>query len=88
MHIAGKLVAEQPCRPGRWDAIHRSVCLRCARNAEVVVDLYREGATLRTVGDHETGPVVVLEYHAGDCGGRTRVQTRPTLSLKGTFLRS
>ena len=65
-----------------WDVV------RYKPTSDVIVDLYREQATLLTVDDHKTGPVVVLEYYANGCSGRTRVQTQPTLALKDTFLRT
>ena len=71
-----------------WDVIHQSVRFRYVRAAEVVVHLYREGATLLTVGDHETGPIVVLEYQADGCRGRAHVQTRPNFAVKDTLLGS
>jgi hypothetical protein len=71
-----------------WDVIHQSVPFRYARAAEVVVDIFRERATLLTVDDNEAGTVVILEYHADDCHGQAQVRTRPTFALKDTFLQT
>lgn len=71
-----------------WDVVQQCVRVRYTRASDVIVDLYREQATLLTVDDHKTGPVVVLEYYAEGCSGRTRVQTQPTLAVKDTFLRT
>jgi hypothetical protein len=71
-----------------WDVVERSVRVRWKRASEVIVDVYREQATLPTVDDHKNGPVVLVEYHARECSGRTLGQTRPNLALKDTFLRT
>ncbi len=70
-----------------WDVVERSVRVRWKRASEVVVDVYREQATLLAVDDRKKGPLVLVEYHAEGCHGRTLVQTRPNLVLKDTFLR-
>ncbi|WP_370963779.1 hypothetical protein [Amycolatopsis sp. cg9] len=69
-----------------WDVNHRSVRFRYARATKAVTDLYREGATLLTVGDQESGAMVVLKYRADGCRGRTCVRTQPAFALKDTFL--
>jgi hypothetical protein len=54
----------------------------------LIIDVYREQATLLTVDDRKAGPVVVLEYHAEGCRGRAFVRTHPTLALTDTYLRT
>ena len=71
-----------------WDTTDRSVRVRYKRASDVIVDVFREQAALLTIEDHETGPVVALEYHAEGCHGRTRVQTHPIFTLQDTFLRT
>ena len=71
-----------------WDLTDRSVRVRYKRASDVIVDVFREQATLLTVEDHKTGPVVAVEYHAEGCHGRSLVQTKPIFSLQDTFLRT
>ncbi|MGV9299238.1 hypothetical protein [Amycolatopsis sp. NPDC003676] len=71
-----------------WDAMHRSVRFRYRRAADVVVDVYREHATLLTIEIRDTGPVVVAEYRADGCRGRTSVRLRPTFALADVFLQT
>jgi hypothetical protein len=70
-----------------WDAMDQSVRFRFWRASDVIVDVYREQATLLTIEAHETGPIVVLEYYAQGCRGRTRVQVQPTFALDDRNLR-
>jgi hypothetical protein len=44
-----------------WDTAGHSVRVRYKRASDVIVDVYREQATLVAIEDHETGPVVNLE---------------------------
>ncbi|MFC3452101.1 hypothetical protein [Amycolatopsis speibonae] len=53
-----------------WDVNQRSVRVRYARASDLIVDVYREQATLLTVDDRKTSPLVVLEYYAEGCRGR------------------
>ncbi|MBE8519526.1 hypothetical protein ILP97_18795 [Amycolatopsis sp. H6(2020)] len=39
--------------------------------ARIIVDVYREQTTRLTVDDHNNEPLVLVEYHAGGCSGRT-----------------
>lgn len=39
-----------------WDVVHRSVRIRYRRESDVVVDVFRELATVLTIEIHETGP--------------------------------
>ncbi|RSM79678.1 hypothetical protein DL991_12760 [Amycolatopsis sp. WAC 01375] len=71
-----------------WDVLHQSVRVRYTWASDLIVDVYREQATLLTVDDRKTGPVVVLEYYAEGCRGRAFVRTQPTLALEDTFLRT
>ncbi len=71
-----------------WDVINQSVRVRYTLASDLIVDVYREQATLLTVDDRKTGPVVVLEYYAEGCRGRTIVRTQPTLALTDIFLRT
>lgn len=71
-----------------WDTAGQSVRVRYKRALDIIVDVYREQATLLTIEDHEIGPAVALEYYAEGCRGRTRVQVQPTFALQDTFLRT
>ncbi|MGW4399357.1 hypothetical protein ACWEHA_29060 [Amycolatopsis nivea] len=69
-----------------WDPVERSVHLRYRQGSDVVVDVFREQATLLTI--HEPGPVIAVEYRAEDCLGRMRVRLQPTFALDDVFLRT
>ena len=71
-----------------WDVVHQSVRVRYTLASDLIVDVYREQATLLTVDDRKTDPVVVLEYYAESCRGRTFVRAQPTLALTDIFLRT
>ncbi|GAA1018821.1 MULTISPECIES: hypothetical protein [Amycolatopsis] len=71
-----------------WDATHRSVRFRHRRESDIVVDVYREHATLLTIEVRDTGPVVVAEYHANGFRGRTAVRFRPTFALTDVLLQT
>ncbi|WP_134734360.1 hypothetical protein [Amycolatopsis nivea] len=69
-----------------WDPVERSVRLRYRQGSDVVVDVFREQATVLTI--HQPGPIIAVEYRAEDCLGRMRVQLQPTFALDDVFLRT
>lgn len=70
-----------------WDETDQSVRIRLRRGQEVIVDLYREQATLLTPEVDEGQRSVVLEYKAEASVGRTRVQLQPSFALQDSFRR-
>jgi hypothetical protein len=71
-----------------WDVVERSVRVRWEQASRLIVDVYREQTTRLTVDDHNNEPLVLVEYHAGGCSGRTVVRTRPNFTMKDTFLQT
>jgi hypothetical protein len=71
-----------------WDETDQSVRVRLRRGPEVIVDLYREQATLLTTEADGPRRYVVLEYRAGGYAGRTRVQVRPAFAMQDSLLRA
>jgi len=71
-----------------WDVVQRSARVRWRQESQIIVDVYREQTTRLTVDDHNNEPLILVEYDAGGCSGRTVVRTRPNITLKDTFLRT
>ena len=71
-----------------WDTSHRSVRIRYRREADLVVDVFRELVTVLTIEIREAGPVIAMEYRAEGCRGRTCVRTRPAFALTDVLLQT
>ncbi|WP_027946988.1 hypothetical protein [Amycolatopsis taiwanensis] len=61
--------------------------IRYRRDATVVVDLFREQATLLTIEAQSDRCAVVVEWRVPDGVGRSRAQVRPAFALEDSFLR-
>jgi len=71
-----------------WDATDDSVRVRHRRADGVVVDLYREQATLLRAERNGTITALVMEYGTSDAVGRVRVQVTPEVVIEDKFLRT
>jgi hypothetical protein len=71
-----------------WDVTDDSVRVRHRRAEAVVVDLYREQATLLKAGRNGTIAAVVMEYGSSDAAGRVCVQVTPEVAIEDKFLRT
>ncbi|WP_212840210.1 hypothetical protein [Catellatospora sp. IY07-71] len=71
-----------------WDQTDQSVRIRLNSGTAVVVDLFREQATLLTAEVNGTQRFIVLKYRAEGCTGTTRVQVQPAFAITDTFLRT
>jgi hypothetical protein len=71
-----------------WDITHDSVRVRHRRADVVVVDLYREQATLLRAERNGTTTALVMEYSTSDAVGRIRVQVAPEVVIEDKFLRT
>lgn len=71
-----------------WDVTDGSVRVRHRRAEAVVVDLYREQATLLSAERNGTIAALVVEYGTSDAVGRVRVQVTPEVVIEDKFLRT
>ncbi|MFC4069983.1 hypothetical protein [Actinoplanes subglobosus] len=71
-----------------WDVTDDSVRVRHRKAAGVVVDLYREQATLLRAESKGTTTALVMEYGTSDAAGCVRVQVTPEVVIEDKFLRT
>lgn len=71
-----------------WDTTDDSVRVRHRRGGVVVVDLFRELATLLTVVTTDSATEVIVEYGSTGYAGRARVQVRPQVQIEDSVLQS
>jgi hypothetical protein len=71
-----------------WDVTDGSVRVRHRRADSIVVDLYREQATLLGVERSGRITALVMEYGTADAVGRARIQVTPELVIEDKFLRT
>lgn len=69
-----------------WDVTDDSVRVRYLRGDTLVVDLYREGATLLTAAMDQGVRVVVIECDRSGLIGRTRVSLEPVVAVTDSLL--
>lgn len=71
-----------------WDVTDDSVRVRHRRDGRIVSDLFRETATLLTVAGTGSIAEIFIEYGAGGCSGRARIQVLPAVVIEDALLRS
>ncbi|KMS86265.1 hypothetical protein ABZT16_25810 [Streptomyces flaveolus] len=70
-----------------YDTLSRSVRVRWMHgNGDVVLDLYREGATRLTVSSTASATYISIEFHMGECAGEVVIQASPELSVQDRLL--
>lgn len=55
-------------------------------NGDVLLDLYREGATRLTVSSTASATFTSVEFNMGECAGEVVIQTSPKLSMQDRLL--
>ena len=71
-----------------WDVTDGSVRVRHQRAGDVVVDLYRERATLLSIERVGESTALVVEYRAANAVGRARIEVTPAVMIEDKFLRT
>lgn len=69
-----------------WDVVDASVRIRYRRDANVVVDIFREQATWLGIDALGDSSAVVVEWRVSDGVGRCKAQIRPEFALEDSFL--
>jgi hypothetical protein len=71
-----------------WDVADDSVRVRLRQAGRVVVDLYREQATVLGVERDGSVTAVIIEYRTTDSAGRAHIQVTPQILIEDKVLRT
>jgi hypothetical protein len=71
-----------------WDTTDASVRVRYLCDRALVVDVYREDATLLTTEHVDDERFVVVEHGTSEANGRCRVRVAPAFAYEDTNLRA